>query len=116
MASYGSNVDFGKSEVSLNLNVAGLASSTTLKLSASKTTFGHEQVETFSVTTSPNYLGVPPSGRVAVKAASTTLCSLTLSSGRVTARCLQRRSQSAATGSMPPTRVARTSQRLSPRH
>ena len=82
VASYGSNVDFGKSEVSLNLNVAGLASSTTLKLSASKTTFGHEQVETFSVTTSPNYLGVPPSGRVAVKAASTTLCSLTLSSGK----------------------------------
>ena len=82
VVTYGPNVDFGKSEVSLNLNVTGLASTTTLRLSTSKTTFGHEQAETFSVTTSPNYLGVPPSGKVTVKGSSTTLCSITLSSGK----------------------------------
>jgi hypothetical protein len=55
-------------------------STTALKLSASKVTYGDEQVEVLSVTVSPEFAGSTPTGTVIVTESTTTLCVITLSS------------------------------------
>jgi hypothetical protein len=55
---------------------------TALKLSTTKVTYGHEQTEHLSVTVSPQHSGSKPTGTVKVKESSTTLCVITLSSGK----------------------------------
>ena len=64
------------------VNVPQAYTLTALSLSATKVTFGHEQAETFSVTVSPSYAGPVPTGTVSVKKSTTTLCVITLSSGK----------------------------------
>jgi hypothetical protein len=55
---------------------------TALKLAARKVIYGHEQVLNLSVTVSPQYSGSTPTGTVTVKESTTTLCVITLSSGK----------------------------------
>jgi hypothetical protein len=55
--------------------------STALKLSASKVTYGHEQTERLSVTVTPQHPGQAPAGKVTIKTASTTVCTITLTAG-----------------------------------
>ena len=57
------------------------ASKTVLTLSATKVTYGDEQVEKLSVTVSPEFAGSTPTGRVTVEGSGMTLCVITLSSG-----------------------------------
>jgi hypothetical protein len=64
--------------------VVKATSKTALKLSATKVIYGHEQVERLSVTVSPQYSGSTPSGRVTIRESGTTLCTITLPSGRGT--------------------------------
>ena len=56
-------------------------------------TFGHEQAERLSVTVAPQYSGTP-GGKVTVKTGRTTVCTITLASGKghctLTARQLRR--------------------------
>jgi hypothetical protein len=61
------------------LVVAKASTKTTLKLSAAKVTFGHEQAEHLSVTVSPQYSGAMPTGTVTI---SGTTCRVELSSGK----------------------------------
>jgi titin len=53
-----------------------------LSLSATKVTYGNEQLENLSVTVSPSYAGPVPNGTVVVKKSTTTLCTITLSSAK----------------------------------
>ena len=53
-----------------------------LALSATKVTYGNEQLEHFSVTVSPSYAGPVPNGTVVVKKSTTTLCTITLSAAK----------------------------------
>ncbi len=64
------------------LTVAKATSKTVLKLSATKVTYGDEQVEAMSVTVSPQRRGSIPTGTVTIKASATTLCVIKLSSGK----------------------------------
>ena len=58
VASYGANVDFAGSASSKGtFTVAKATSKTALKLSATKLTYGDEQVEHLSATVSPEYPG-----------------------------------------------------------
>ncbi|MGO9180446.1 MAG: Ig-like domain repeat protein [Candidatus Limnocylindrales bacterium] len=66
-------------------------SKTTLKLSAKKVTYGHEQTEHLSVTVSPQFAGSMPTGTVTVKASTRTLCVITLSSGKGSCRLSAKR-------------------------
>jgi hypothetical protein len=61
------------------LVVAKASTKTTLKLSAAKVTFRHEQAEHLSVTVSPQYSGAMPTGTVTI---SGTTCRVELSSGK----------------------------------
>jgi hypothetical protein len=67
---------------STSLTVCKATSKTTLRLSAAKVTYGHEQTEHLSVTVSPQHPGTTPTGRVKVKQPTTTLCVITLKSGK----------------------------------
>jgi hypothetical protein len=67
---------------SIPLTVAKATSTTALDLSAAKLTYGDEQVEQLSVTVSPRYPGTTPAGRMTVKESTTTLCVITLKSGK----------------------------------
>jgi hypothetical protein len=58
------------------------ASTTTLKLSTTTVTYGHEQVAHLSVTVSPKHPGLMPTGRVTIGESGTSLCVITLSSGK----------------------------------
>jgi hypothetical protein len=53
-----------------------------LKLSTRKVTYGDEQGEHLSVTVSPQYSGSSPTGNVTINESTTTLCTITLSSGK----------------------------------
>jgi hypothetical protein len=64
------------------LRVGKATSKTALKLSATKVTYGNEQTEHLAVTVSPQYSGSTPTGTVTIKQAATTLCTITLSSGK----------------------------------
>jgi hypothetical protein len=67
---------------STSLTVTKATSTTALKLSAAKVTYGDEQLEHLSVTVSPEHSGSRPTGTVRVKESSTTLCVITLSSAK----------------------------------
>ncbi len=54
----------------------------TLSMSSSKVTYGSEQAGSFSVVVSPSYAGPVPTGTVAIKKSTTTLCTVTLSAGK----------------------------------
>jgi hypothetical protein len=83
-ASYPANAYFTSSgtSASTSFTVGEATSTTALKLSAAKATYGHEQTEKLSVTVSPEYSGSRPTGTVRVKESSTQLCAFTLSSGK----------------------------------
>ncbi len=55
---------------------------TSLKLSAAKVVYGHEQVERLSVSVSSNAGGSTPTGKVTVQYFPKTVCVITLSAGR----------------------------------
>jgi hypothetical protein len=81
-ASYGGSFTFGASvSAAAGFTVAKAATKTTLTLSAATVTYGHEQSEKLSVLVSPRYAGTV-SGKVTVKAGPTTVCVITLKSGK----------------------------------
>jgi hypothetical protein len=83
VATYGGSTNFDTSaSVKEILTVTKATSKTTLKLSSSKVTYGHEQTEHLSVTVSPEFGGSTPTGRVTVEGSGMTLCVITLSSGK----------------------------------
>jgi hypothetical protein len=65
-----------------SFRVAKATSKTVLKLSTIRVTYGHEQVEHLSITVLPQYSGSTPTGRVTISESGTTLCTITLSSGK----------------------------------
>jgi subtilase family serine protease len=83
-ASYPVNSYFAASATSgsTSLTVGKATSTTALKLSSVKITYGDEQLEHLSVTISPQYSGSKPTGTVKVAQSTTTLCMITLSSGK----------------------------------
>ena len=54
---------------------------TALSLSAARVTYGREQAERLAVTVTPQYGGTP-GGTVTVKSGTTTVCVITLASGK----------------------------------
>jgi hypothetical protein len=83
VATYGGSTNFeGSASVKKILTVTKATSKTTLKLSSSKVTYGHEQTEHLSVMVSPEFAGSTPTGRVTIEGSGTTLCVITLSSGK----------------------------------
>jgi hypothetical protein len=82
-ATYGGSVDFyGSTSASAPLLVAKEPVRTAFKLSTGKIAFGHEQLETVSVTVSPAFLGATPTGKVTVRRGSVALCVITLSKAK----------------------------------
>jgi hypothetical protein len=71
-----------KSAASNSVTLTKTTSKTAFVLSATKVTYGHEQVEHLSVTVSPQYSGTTPAGRVTVKESTTRLCVIKLSSAK----------------------------------
>jgi hypothetical protein len=83
VATYKGSTDFdGSASAKESVTVAKATSKTTLKLSAAKVTYGDEQIEHLSVTVSPQYSGTTATGTVTVKQSTTTLCVITLKSGK----------------------------------
>jgi hypothetical protein len=83
VATYEGSTDFDSStSAKETLTVAKATSKTVLKLSATKVTYGDEQVLHLSVAVSPQYSGSPPTGRVTIKASTTTLCTISLSGAK----------------------------------
>jgi Bacterial Ig-like domain (group 3) len=83
-ASYGGATGFAPSTAAeKSFSVARAESRTSLSRSVIKVTYGHEQSEKLSVAASPQYSGAP-SGKVTVKSGSTTVCTITLKSGKGT--------------------------------
>jgi hypothetical protein len=70
------------SAVSNSVTPAKATSKAALKLSSKKVTYGDEQAEHLSVTVSPQLQGSVPTGTVTIKASTTTLCEITLKSGK----------------------------------
>ena len=85
-ATYSRNSAFvGSTAQKETLTVVRATTKTNLGLSTSQVTFGHEQVERFSVTVSSSYPpGPKPTGTVTIKKSTTTLCVIKLSSGKGT--------------------------------
>ncbi|MCW2930439.1 MAG: pentapeptide repeat protein, partial [Actinomycetia bacterium] len=82
VATYSGDGVSAGSSASADVNVSPLAATTTaLSLSATKVTYGDEQAEHVSVTVSPQYSGTP-GGTVTVKSGTTTVCTITLGSGK----------------------------------
>jgi hypothetical protein len=83
VATYGGSADFkGSTSAKKTLTVAKATSKTALKLSATKVTYGHEQVLILSVTVSPEFAGSTPTGTVTIKESTTTLCAISLSGAK----------------------------------
>ena len=81
-AVYEGNSDFGpSSSAAKTLTVAKATSKASLTLSAAKVTYGHEGSEHLSVQVTPRYSGAP-GGTVKVKSGSSTVCVITLKSGK----------------------------------
>ena len=81
-ASYRGSFVFGASASAVvRFTVAAAATKTSLKLSAAKVTYGHEQAEKLSVMVSPKYAG-PVTGKITVKTGRITVCVITLKSGK----------------------------------
>jgi hypothetical protein len=82
VATYGGSAGFGGSaSAAKTVTVAKAASKTSLALSAAKVSYGHENREHLTVTVSLRYSGTP-GGKVTVKAGSTTICTISLASGK----------------------------------
>ncbi|HUD39422.1 MAG TPA: Ig-like domain-containing protein, partial [Streptosporangiaceae bacterium] len=85
-AVYEGNSDFGpSSSAAKTLTVAKATSKASLTLSAAKVTYGHEGSEHLSVQVTPRYSGAP-GGTVKVKSGSSTVCVITLKSGKGSCR------------------------------
>jgi len=83
VASYGGDSNFDTSASGEGgFTVSPATSTTTLALSPTKVTYGDEQLEHVSFTVSPEYAGSTPTGTVTLKESSTTLCVITLASGK----------------------------------
>jgi len=83
VATYGGSADFDSSTSrTSSLTVAKATSKIALKLSASKVTYGDEEVENLSFTVSPEFAGLTPTGTVTVRESTTTLCVIALSAGK----------------------------------
>jgi hypothetical protein len=83
VATYGGSTDFdGSASAKETLSVVKSTSKTGLTLSATKVTYGVEQIEKLSLTVSPQFAGSTPTGSVTIKESSTTLCTLTLSAAK----------------------------------
>ena len=81
-ASYRGSFVFGASASAVvGFTVVKAATKTTLKLSAAKVDYGHEQAEKLSVAVTPRYAGTP-AGKVIIKTGKTTVCVITLKSGK----------------------------------
>ncbi len=77
------NADYlAATQVHKTITVGMATTKITLKLSATKVTYGDEQTELLSVTVLPQHSGTTPSGTVTIKTSATTLCVIKLSSGR----------------------------------
>jgi hypothetical protein len=63
------------------LTAAKATTATALSLSAAKVTYGHEQAERLTVTVTSHNSGTP-GGKVTIKTGRTTVCTITLASGR----------------------------------
>ena len=83
-ASYGGSLNDASSATpaATTVIVGKATTKTALKLSGSRVTYGDEQAERLSVTVSPQFAGVVPSGKVTVKESTTTLCVIKLSSAK----------------------------------
>jgi Bacterial Ig-like domain (group 3) len=81
-ATYGGAAGFASSTSSARTFTVTRASSTTsLTVSASRLTYGHEQAGHLTVRVTPRYRGTP-TGTVTIKADGTLICTITLASGR----------------------------------
>jgi hypothetical protein len=81
-ATYNGSTELAASASSaVALGVSKESSRTTLALSASRVTYGHEQAERLSVSVAPQYSGTP-GGTVTVRSGSATVCTITLGSGK----------------------------------
>ena len=86
-ASFGGGTNFvGSASGKQTLIVVKATTKIALKLSATNITYGHEQTERLSVTVSPEFAGTMPTGTVTVRMSTTTLCKITLASGRGSCR------------------------------
>ncbi len=87
VTTYSGSANFkGSTSAKETLTVAKVTSKTALKLSNARVTYGDEGVEHLSVTVSPEFAGSTPYGSVTIKESTTTLCTITLSSGKGTCR------------------------------
>ena len=83
VATYGGSTDFdGSASAKETLTVAKASSKTALKLSNARLTYGDEGAEHLSVTVSPEFTGLTPTGTVTIKESTTTLCTITLSAAK----------------------------------
>jgi len=81
-ASYSGSAGLGPSTAAAKtLTVARAASKITLSLSAARVTYGQERSERLTVKVTPQYAGMP-AGKVTVKSGKTTVCTITLASGK----------------------------------
>jgi Bacterial Ig-like domain (group 3) len=81
-AAYGGAAGFAASTSSARtFTVTRASSKTSLTLSAARLTYGHEQAGRLTVRVTPRYAGTP-TGKVAIKADGTLICTITLASGR----------------------------------
>jgi hypothetical protein len=80
---YSGNTDFGSSGSAKEaLSVSTASSSTAMSLSNATVTYGDELIERMSVTVSPEFAALTPTGAVTVKESTATVCVITLSSAR----------------------------------
>jgi hypothetical protein len=80
-AAYGGSYTLGASSSTARFTVAKAATSTGLKLSAARLTYGREQSEKLTVAVTASIPGTP-AGRVAIKVGRTAVCVITLTSGK----------------------------------
>jgi hypothetical protein len=81
-ATYNADSDFGGSASDPQaLTITKASATTTLTLSAAKATFGHEQAERLSVQVTATGSS-SPTGQVAIKAGSTSICAISLAGGQ----------------------------------
>jgi hypothetical protein len=87
-ASYPGDTTFRSSSTpqSTPFTIGKATSKTSLKLSSTTVTYGQEQTERLSVTVSPQFPGLSPTGTVAIRESTTALCTITLSLGRGSCR------------------------------
>jgi len=97
---YNGKADFdGSVSVKKTLIVLKATTRATLQLSMARVTYGHEQAERLSVSVSPEFAGTLPAGTVTVRMSTTTICEITLSSGKGSCR-LSPKELNAGTGQL----------------